>query len=125
MLDELVDEDAFFAGGAEGEHTDEVGVADAAEGLHLGAEFAEALEGLGAELLDGDGGAAAEDGLVDEAEAAVSDDSVGGEVACGGDQLRHGDAVEGGVEGGALVQGGDGGGGLRVVTRSGRRRRVA
>lgn len=98
----LVYKDPVGTGDAVSEHLDDVGVTESAESFHLGAEFTEALKGVWVELLDGDGDAVGELGAVDEAEAAVADDEVGGEVVCGDRKLCHGDLVEGRVKGGAL-----------------------
>lgn len=54
------------------------------------------------EFFYGDGDAAGELCLVDEAEAAVTDDQVCGEIFGGLLQLMHGDS-EGRVEGSALI----------------------
>ncbi|KAK9163931.1 hypothetical protein Syun_004833 [Stephania yunnanensis] len=109
-LDKLVDQDSVIPGNAVPEDLDEIRMADLvlSERLHFGAEFAEALEGVLAQLLNGDGDAVREARLVDEAEAAVADDAVRGEVSGGGDEVGHRDAVQGGVEGRADVADGDG-----------------
>lgn len=77
------------------------------------------MEGVGIELLDGDGAAVGELGLVDEAEAAVAYDEIGGEILGGLDDLFHGD-LERGIDGKAFVDGNGGeGGGGRVADGSG------
>lgn len=73
-VDEFVDQEPIGAGNAVSQDFDDVRMAEFAESLHLGAEFSKSLEGVVIELLDGDGGAGGEPGLVDEAEGAVADD---------------------------------------------------
>ena len=72
------------------------------------------MEGVRGEFFYCDGGAAGEAGLVDEAEAAVADDEVRGEVVGGAGELVPGDLDEVGVGGPAGVHGGEGGGGFAV-----------
>ena len=74
------------------------------QGFHLGSKLSKPLESVWVQFLDGDGDAVGELSLVDESEAAVADDQVGGEVLGGDDQLVHGDS-EVGVEGSALIDG--------------------
>lgn len=111
--EEFVYEKAVGALDAVAEEAGEVGVMDAGERLHLRAEFAEALGGgeVGGEALDGDGDAGREDGFVNEAEGAVAEDAVRGEVLGGGREVGEGDMGEGGVEREAVFEGGGNGDG--------------
>lgn len=63
------------------------------------------MEGVGAELLDRCGDTDGEADLIDQAEAAVADDAIGGEIACEGEELGHGNPFKRGMEGGALAKG--------------------
>lgn len=108
FLDELVNQDPVQIRGAVPQHPHYIRVLDLAQGLHLGPKLPESLEGVGGELFDGDGGdvgVVGEASLIDEAEAAVADDEVRGEILRRLEELRHGDPGETRVEGGALGDG--------------------
>lgn len=103
-LNKLVDQNPLGAGDTKTENSDEISVMEIAKSLHLSPKLAKSLEGIGIELLHGDGAAVGELSLVDEAEAAVADDEICGEVSCGGEDFSHGN-LERRVEGQALVNG--------------------
>lgn len=112
---EFVDEEAVGASDAVSEKAGEVGVVDASESVHLGAKFTKALEGseVRGKAFDGDGSAGGEDGLVDKAKATVAKDAIRGKVFGGGRQIGEGDVGEGGIEGKAVLAGGERKGGGR------------
>lgn len=122
FLDKLENQEAVRPSGTVDEDPDDVRVPELPEGLHLGPELPEPLEGVGAELLDGNSGTGGESGLVDEPEAAVADDEVRREIPGRLDEIGHGDPVERPVKRGALADGD--GGEIRIGNRSGSRLRV-
>ena len=91
FLHKLVNEEPIGVRHAIAENIDDVWVAELTQYLHLGPKLSKALESILVELPDGDGDAVGELGLVDEAEAAVADDQVGGEVVGGDNELLRGD----------------------------------
>ncbi|CAL9770106.1 unnamed protein product [Musa acuminata subsp. burmannicoides] len=120
VLQVLVDEHVVAAGDAEPQHARQVRVPDPPQGVHLRSELPHAVNGVGGQPLHRDRGARRQLGLVDEPEAAVPDDAVGREVPRRGDQLRHGDPVQGRVvRRAALVSGaGVGRRGAQAVQRA-------
>ena len=108
ILKKLVYKEPIGAAHAIAENLSDIWVMEHTQCHHLRPKLPKAFESVWVESLDGHGDAVGELGLVDGSEAATADDKLWGEVFGSRPQLSHGE-FEVGVEGSALIDGGDGG----------------